>query len=367
MAVALLTPYLTPYRLPLFERLAQRDGLEVFLYGGGERYAPAWFRDLDSQLRTAPFTTHRLRGPQQAFGLARRYDALIAPFGGGTLVPAAFAGTRARQTPFVLWASVWAQPRSLGHYLALPMTRRIYRRADAVIAYGEHVRAFVAPIRGRDSDVFVAPQSVEPELFARTIAPEETDAFRAEHDLGAGKLVLYCGRLVAEKGIEVLLDAWHEVAHEATLVVIGDGPLAPQARAAARVRVLGALPRDSLPVAYAASECVIVPSIPTPRFREPWGLVCNEAMHRGRPLIASNSVGAVAGGLVRDAENAIVVPSGDVPALRAAIERMLADDQLRAELGAAAREAVAPYTYDAMVAAFELALAAAGVNAGARA
>ena len=56
---------------------------------------------------------------------------------------------------------------------------------------------------------------------------------------------------------------------------------------------------------------VALPSIPTPRFREPWGLVCNEAMHQGRPVIASDSVGAAAGGLVRDGETGIVVRSGD--------------------------------------------------------
>jgi glycosyltransferase involved in cell wall biosynthesis len=122
------------------------------------------------------------------------------------------------------------------------------------------------------------------------------------------------------------------------------------------VRFLGPLPRPSLPVAYAASEFALLPSIPTPRFREPWGLVCNEAMHQGRPVIASSAVGAVAGGLVRDGLNGIVVPPGDAAALAGAIERLLRDESLRARLGAAAREAVLPYTYDAMADAFGLAL-----------
>ena len=98
-------------------------------------------------------------------------------------------------------------------------------------------------------------------------------------------------------------------------------------------------------------------SIPTPRFREPWGLVANEAMHQGRPVIATTAVGAVAGGLVRDEETGLVVRSGDPVALAAAIDRALGDATLRERLGAAAREAVAGYTYDAMVAAFDEALA----------
>ena len=152
-------------------------------------------------------------------------------------------GARRFERRFVLWASVWAQPRSVAHAAALPMIRLIYRDADAVIAYGEHVRRFVAGIRGRDDDVFVAPQSVEPELFARSVGEDEIAAFRSEHGLGDGPLVLYVGRLVSEKGIEVLLDAWPMVSADATLVLIGDGPLASRVGGLPRARLLGALPR----------------------------------------------------------------------------------------------------------------------------
>jgi glycosyltransferase involved in cell wall biosynthesis len=239
------------------------------------------------------------------------------------------------------------------------MTRHIYRHADAVVTYGEHVRRFVGVIRGRDDDVLVAPQSVEPALFAREVPDEEIEGFRAEHELGSGPLVLYVGRLVEEKGVSVLLDAWPRVGAEASLVLIGDGPLASAARAVPGVRLLGPLPRPTLPAAYAASALTVLASVPTRRFREPWGLVCNESMHQGRPVIASDSVGAVAGGLVIDGETGLVVPAGDAPALAAAIERLLPDPDLRGRLGAAAREAVRPYTYDAMAEAFERALAVA--------
>jgi glycosyltransferase involved in cell wall biosynthesis len=361
MAIALLTTYLAGYRMPLYERLAERHGVEVLCYGGGDRYAPPWFRDLDAQLAAAPFPARRLDGLGEALAIGRRYEAVIAPFAGGAILPAAYAGARRSHRPFVLWASVWAQPRSLTHALALPLTRHIYRHADAVVAYGEHVRRFVAGVRGRDSDVFVAPQSVEPELFARAVAPEEIGAFRSRHGLGSGPLAVYVGRLVPEKGTGVLLDAWTAVADrtDATLVLIGDGKVAARAQVTPGVRFLGPLPRPELPVAYAASELALLPSIPTPRFREPWGLVCNEAMHQGRPVIASDAVGAVAGGLVRDGETGLVVRAGDPVALAHAIERLISDGELRARLGDAARAAVAPYTYDAMAEAFDRTLATA--------
>ena len=73
---------------------------------------------------------------------------------------------------------------------------------------------------------------------------------------------------------------------------------------------------------YAGSDVVVVPSVPTRTIRETWSLVVNEAMHQGVPVIASDAVGAAAGGLVRDGANGIVVPAGDAGALARAIRRL---------------------------------------------
>jgi glycosyltransferase involved in cell wall biosynthesis len=357
VSIALVTTFLSDYRLPLYRLLAERHGLEVLCYGRGDRYAPPWFQDLDAQLASADFPARRLPGIDEALRLGRRYDAVIAPFAGGSMLPAAYVGAKRYGKPFVLWASVWHQPRSLVHGLALPVTRHIYRHADAVIAYGEHVRHFVAGIRGRDDDVFVAPQAVE-EQFGRAVSDAEVRAFRDDHGLGDGPLVLYVGRVVAEKGTDVLEAAARLIHSDATVVVVGNTPPdAPEGP----MRSLGPLPRTDLPVAYRAAELTVVPSIPTPRFKEPWGLVCNEAMEQGRPVVATTAVGAVAGGLVRDGESGLVVAPGDPIALAGAVNRLLGDRALRQRLGAGARAAVAPYTYEAMADGIGRALAAAGI------
>lgn len=362
MTIALLTTYLSDYRLALYRLLAQRHDTEVLCYGGGERYAPAWFTDLDAQLAAADFPARRLEGLGEALRIGRDHAAVVAPFAGGALLPASYAGARRHRRRFVFWASVWHQPRSLAHALALPATRRIYRHADAVVAYGEHARRFVARFRGHDDDIFVAPQAVEPELFARPVGDDEVRGFRAAHDLPDEPLVLYAGRLVAHKGVDVLARAWREADAEATLAVIGDGPLSPEVAALPRARLLGPLSRAQLPIAYAASAFTVVPSVPTPRFKEPWGLVCNESMHQGRPVIATTAVGAAAGGLVRHEQTGLVIPPADAPALAHAMNRLLRNPPLRSQLGQAARQAVAGYTYEAMADAFDRAFQAAGIS-----
>jgi glycosyltransferase involved in cell wall biosynthesis len=115
---------------------------------------------------------------------------------------------------------------------------------------------------------------------------------------------------------------------------------------------------------YAAAHVLVVPSIPTRTFREPWGLVANEAMNRGLPVIATDAVGAAAGGLVRDGRNGVVVPAGDPIALAAALRRLADDSSLRARLGKAAREDVSAYTHDVWAQGFSRALADLGLSGG---
>src|SRR5262249_9917015 len=153
-----------------------------------------------------------------------------------------------------------------------------------------------------------------------------------------------------EKGLPILLEGWRAAGlapGTAALVVVGEharatGSIAPLggdgAQVANRAQVvkgapvvcLGPTGPAQLRGVDAAADVLVVPSIPPRTFREPWGLVVNEAMNRGLPVIASDAVGAAAGGLVRDGRNGLVVPAGDPGALAGAIGRLAADADLRA-------------------------------------
>jgi len=93
-----------------------------------------------------------------------------------------------------------------------------------------------------------------------------------------------------------------------------------------------------------------------PTFNEPWGLVANEAMNQRCAVIATDAVGAAAGGLVRHERTGLVVSAGDTAALGRAIRRLHADGPLRERLAEAGARAVAAYTYEAWAAGFSEAL-----------
>ena len=364
MPIALVTNYLPPYRLPLYRLLHERYGVEVHCFGGEPHYVPDSLRDLDRQIEEAPFPAHRLARQRDARELAKQSDAVIASIAGRVALPSAYRGARRAKTPFILWASLWRHPLTLPHTFSLRLMRRIYRRADAIVTYGQHVSRYVARYRKGTHGVFVAPQAVEPEIFAREVSGDEQAAWRAEAGLGPDvAIVLFVGRLVREKGIDVLLRAWRRLARdEAVLCVVGDGPLAAAVGAAGPGVVhAGRLERTRLPVAYAAAHMVVVPSIATRRFLEPWGLVCNEAMYQGTPVIASAAVGAVPGALVAHGASGLVVRPGDERELAGAIAVLLDDPTLRERLGRVARAAVEPFTYDAAADAFGEALTLSGL------
>jgi glycosyltransferase involved in cell wall biosynthesis len=366
MPVALVTNYLPPYRLPLYELLAERYGVEVYCFGGEAHYVPSALRDLDRQLESARFPAHRLAHQRDAGELGATHEAVIASTAGRVALPSAYRGARKADTPFVLWASLWRHPLTLAHVFSLGLMRRIYKRADAVLTYGHHVSRYVGRYRKSAETVFVAPQAVEADLFGRPVTDAEKAAWRARAGLPeAGPVVLFVGRLVKEKGVEVLLQAWRrlgDAVDDAVLCLVGDGPLAARAAAAERVVVTGRVEREELPVAYAASETVVMPSIATRRFLEPWGLVANEAMYQSKPVIASSAVGAVTGMLVTHGGSGLVVRAGDDRELAAALARLLDDEPLRTRLGRQARAAVEPYSYEAAADAFGDALRAAGAK-----
>ena len=257
--------------------------------------------------------------------------------------------------PFVLWATIWRHPRTPAHALSYLPLRHLYRRADAVATYGPHVSAYVRGKGARGAGRGGAAERGRRVLVRAGAAARRHAAFQA----------LFAGRLEAEKGVEALLAAWARVDDAGSaLVMLGDGPLRERAVAAGAVVPAGPLAPAEVRAYYAGSDVVVVPSIPTRDFLEPWGLVVNEAFHRGVPVVATTAVGAVAGGLARHERTALVVAPGDPEALAAALRRLRDDPALRARLGAAARDAVAAYSHDAWADGMQRALAAAGASRG---
>jgi glycosyltransferase involved in cell wall biosynthesis len=350
-----VTGHARAYRVGALACLHEREDITVALFGGRAKHGGPVFDGV------MPFP-HRDVRPLELARLAASgdYRAVVVPTGGRVAPVAAWAGARARRLPVILWASLWSHPRTPAHAFSYLPLRRLYGSADAVVTYGEHVSAYVRARGARN--VYVARQSVDNDFWR---APPEEQPGPAPWPPGDGTRFLFVGRDAAEKGLDVLVRAWGEselASSGAALTLVGAG----HSRAAAARGIASAGPASAVELRrlYASADVVVAPSIQTRSFREPWGLVVNEAMNCGVAVIASDAVGAAAGGLVRNGETGVVVKAGDSGELANAMRRVAEDVELRARLATAGSSAVLQYSHEAWARGFTEALAAIGRSRG---
>ncbi len=205
----------------------------------------------------------------------------------------------------------------------------------------------------------VYSQAVRQELLDRdtvlpplAVIPNGVDSTRfrplpARHD--DPPVVLFVGRLVAQKGVDVLLRAFAAVLArlpQARLVIAGDGDqalylqrLARYLGVMARVEFVGWQSGEDLVRCYGHCDVVAMPS----RY-EPFGLVALEAMSCGRPVVAARTGGLAE--IVDDGRTGILVPAGDHLRFAQALVRLLTDDQAREKASLAAREEALRHQWD---------------------
>lgn len=339
--VLFVTTEVPPDRVGAFRALAATTPIELALFGGG-LHATAGVEDHGLPARQV--------SQREVYGLAAsgRYRAVVAGTVGRTALPAAWLGAERARVPFLLWSALWAHPRSLAHLPGSVLLRLLYRRAACVVTYGPHVSAFAQAHGARRT--IVAPQAVDARFWS---APVTADRAAAPPRL------LFVGRDDPGKGVDWLLRAWEQstLGQRAAAELRLAGPPPRRAAGHAGVQALGSLTPEQVRAELAAAAALVVPSERTATFREPWGLVVNEALHAGTLVIASTEVGAVAGGLLEAGQTGTVVPAGDVPALAAALTRAVEQGPETGRLAAAGRARVEAYTHEAWAAAFAAALA----------
>jgi glycosyltransferase involved in cell wall biosynthesis len=304
-----------------------------------------------------------------------RYDVVIKDVQGRFALPATYVSARLAGTRFVLWTGLWHRLGTLPHRLFFPVTRYFYRHADAVVVYGEHVKRYLESEGVSSNRIFVAHHAVDNVAYATPVDEERIAACRRALGVSTeSRIVLFFGRVEREKGLEDLLQAFAHISDpHVTLVIAGSGSRTDDVRdltsrlgISQRVKFSGYVQPDDAPVFYASAEVLVLPSVTTSTFKEPWGLVVNEAFNQGLPVIISDSVGAGAGGLVRDNENGLIVPERAVPQLAAAMSRVLTEPGLRDRLSTGARMTVREWSNDRMVHGFLQAIdfVTAGSNQG---
>ena len=244
-------------------------------------------------------------------------------------------------------------PSGLRRTLWRMKTWALLHRYAAHLAVGQRARQYLRAHGIPATRIYASPHSVDNGFFADAAARHLTETGRPDARQAYGFtpgdfVVLFVGKLTGRKRSPLAIEAVARLGPAAALLVVGHGDRADERRADAtrlgvRATWTGFLNQRDLGRAYAAADCLVLPSA-----AESWGLVVNEAMATGLPAVVSDVAGC-APDLVTPGETGEIFRSGDVGDLAAALERVRQRGG-RATMAAACRTRAAAHSYAAAAA-----------------
>jgi glycosyltransferase involved in cell wall biosynthesis len=365
--LVILSEIIAPYRIPVFNALARHEGidLQVIFLAETDTKLRQWLVYKDEirfSYQVLPSRRLRLGGHNILLnrGLKdslRQADPDAIVCGGYNYLASwqAKSWARSHRVPFILWVESTDKDRRRRNRMVELLKTRFMGDCDAFIVPGKSSFEYVKSYGTADQDIFTAPNAVDVELFAQRSAAVRRDAAMYREALRLpSHFFLFVGRLVPEKGVFDLLDAYGklsaEIRAEIGLVFVGEGSARSELDRRTNdivpgsIQYAGFAQREQLASYYALADVFVFPS-----HTDPWGLVVNEAMACGLPVISTDAAGCTAD-LVGENWNGRIVRSGDVSQLASAMKDLARDHVLRSQMGNHSRERILRYSPEACAA-----------------
>jgi glycosyltransferase involved in cell wall biosynthesis len=382
--VAIIASHVIQYQAPFFRLLAAVPDIELtVLYcspHGAETYHDVemqttlrWDLDLLSGYRHLVLRgfgigtgyTRRIN-PGILFALLRgRYDAVIFFLGWGTVTSLlGMAVCRLAGIPFLLWSdSSFPPPEdTFWRRLRARALRGVLRRAQGFLVSGELNADYYRHYGVERNRMFLVPLAIDNERFSRasSMTADDRRELRSRFGVHSDQIaIIFSAKLLPRKDPLTLLRAIERMRHRARAVVVflGDGELRGNLETYARengiaARFAGFLNQTELPRHYAMGDVFVLPSIVEPR-----GVVINEAMVSGLPVVVTDRCGSIRD-IVRDGDNGFVYPAGDADTLAERLDELAESHDLRERMGQRSREIIAGWDFERGVAGVREALAA---------
>jgi glycosyltransferase involved in cell wall biosynthesis len=256
---------------------------------------------------------------------------------------------RTHSAPFFLWSESNSQDSRSGHPLLELLKTEFLRQCTGYVVPGQAALEYLRSRGIREERIFTAVNAVDNDRFAGGAECARGHATQLRIDLGLPeRFFLFTGRLVREKGVFELLAAYAKLEsalrQQLGLVFVGDGTareaLEREASSVApgTIKFAGFAHREQLASYYALADALILPT-----YTDTWGLVVNEAMACGLPIILSRAAGCGAD-LVTEGENGRIVPPKDVEALVSAMNSFASRPDLCVIMGAHSRKRILDYS-----------------------
>ena len=347
--LVIVTEIIAPYRIPVFNALSERGDvdLHVIFLAETDPVLRGWqvYRD-EIRFSYEVLKSHRRRVGGFNLLLTRGVSAALQKSNPDVILCGGYnylamwgaqRWARRRGVPFLLWSESNLADARRNFPWVEAAKRRFIQSCQGYVVPGTLAAAYLQSFNVAGDRIFIAPNAVDVERFANGAAEARRDPDLRRRLGLPPRYLLYVGRFVRAKGVLDLMAAYATLPEgrrrDVGLVLAGDGEeldeLVRRSREIQPGTVVcpGFLQRDQLPAVYALAEALVFPT-----HSDPWGLVVNEALACGLPVIASDVAGCVAE-LVRDGENGRVVRAGDAQALSRAMDKFLTERELQKKMG----------------------------------
>jgi 1,2-diacylglycerol 3-alpha-glucosyltransferase len=359
--LVILTEIISPYRIPLFNALAQCESMNLHVM---------FLAETDPNLRQWQVYKEEIKFSYQVLPSWRkrlgRYNVLLNRGLGGALADAApdvilcggysyvaswqaLAWACSRGIPFLLWSESNAQDLRRGFALVESLKGTFLEKCSSFVVPGRSAMEYLRAHNIKEDMIFTAPNAVDNEFFAIAAARAREHERSRRRELGLPeRYFLFVGRLVREKGVYDLLSAYAKlnepVRRQIGLVFVGDGALRRRLEEQAAsispgvVRFTGFAHREQLAEYYALAQTLILPT-----YSDTWGLVVNEAMACSLPVILSRAAGCAVD-LVKENCNGLLVAPRDVEVLASAMTNLAHQYELCKTMGARSSQHISQYS-----------------------
>ena len=257
----------------------------------------------------------------------------------------AFIMSKLLKKHFVLFSEEWIAGTSLKRSLASPILNFIVKHSDACIVPSFRHKNHLVSMGSSSDKIFIAPNASYTGNFQ--IDNEKVIKMRDSLGIHNKKVIMSVGRIVEFKGLEYLLRAFKIMdaeSSDAFLLIGGTGINESKMKKLSEqlsiknIYFYGWLDEETKKLFFEMADVFVLPSI-YHKGAEPWGLVLNEAMHHGKPVITTNMVGA-AYSLVKDSVNGYVVKEKDVDELYNAMKKIISNSDLKQQMGIKSKEII---------------------------
>lgn len=344
--VLIITNYPSPYRIPLFEKIAKK--VDLYVYFTMVENDRNWDLNLQFKFKykILRYFNLKIKGKDilnyhfnpSIFKelLFNDYDIVISGGYSSLTSKIALLICKLQKIPFILWSGSTLYESSNLRKLAMPAIKLFIKSCDAFIVYGSRAKEYIMSFNIPEEKIFVAINVGDVSFFSKEnkSLKGQKNRLLEENNIKTKRNILFVGRLIPIKGVKYLIAAFKELKNDFQdlgLLIIGTGPLKHHLCEISKnykdIKFIGFVQPHELPIYYKMADVFVLPST-----YELFSIVISEAMASGLPIVTTITNGA-SEDLIINNVNGFIIEKKSSEEIYLALSKILSDENIKRDMG----------------------------------